>query len=58
MRRKIIIGETYGMLTVDAATEEKDSADALLWPCLRYTVTRRQDPPQNHTSDMWWRLFE
>ena len=25
---------------------EKGSVDALLRPCLRYTVTRRQDPPQ------------
>ena len=33
MRTKIIIGETYGMLTVDAATEEKDSRGRTLYRC-------------------------
>lgn len=33
MRTKIIIGETYGMLTVDAATEEKDSRSRTLYCC-------------------------
>ena len=33
MRTKIIIGETYGILTVDAATEEKDSRGRTLYRC-------------------------
>ena len=33
MRTKIIIGKTYGMLTVDAATEEKDSRGRTLYRC-------------------------
>ena len=33
MRTKIIIGKTYGMLTVDAATEEKDSRGRTLYLC-------------------------
>lgn len=33
MRTKIIIGETYGMLTVDAATDEKDSRGRTLYRC-------------------------
>ena len=33
MRTKIIIGKTYGMLTVEAATEEKDSRGRTLYRC-------------------------
>ena len=33
MRTKIMIGETYGILTVDAATEEKDSRGRTLYRC-------------------------